>query len=37
VEALQAAARLGQRAEVAEENLRAIEMGVASAQQTSEA
>ena len=36
VEALQAAARLGQRAQVAEENLRAIEIGVSSALQASE-
>jgi 2-oxoglutarate/2-oxoacid ferredoxin oxidoreductase subunit beta len=36
VEALQAAARLGQRAQVAEENLRAIEIGVASARPASE-
>jgi Pyruvate/2-oxoacid:ferredoxin oxidoreductase gamma subunit len=36
VEALQAAARLGQRAEVASENLRAIEIGVAWARQTGE-
>ena len=37
VEALQAAARLDRRAEVTGENLRAIEIGVASAQQASEA
>jgi Pyruvate/2-oxoacid:ferredoxin oxidoreductase gamma subunit len=36
VEALQTAARQGQRTEVAEENLRAIEIGVASARQASE-
>jgi 2-oxoglutarate ferredoxin oxidoreductase subunit beta len=37
VEALQAAARLDQRVEVASENLRAIEIGIAWARQTSEA
>jgi Pyruvate/2-oxoacid:ferredoxin oxidoreductase gamma subunit len=35
VEALQAAARLGQRPDVAQENLKAIEMGVASARPAS--